>query len=58
MTDTRVKLENIILKFAIRILDLHKGKEDPTIGELIDEPADAIEALYDEKNAITRAMEE
>lgn len=41
-----VKLENILMKFAIRVLETQSGKENPTIGELIDTPRDEILALF------------
>jgi hypothetical protein len=43
---SNIKLENILLKFAIRVLDVSNGKGNPTLGEMIDEPAAEIEELY------------
>lgn len=41
----RIKLENILLEFGNRLLDVANNKENPTLGELIDEPANAIDKL-------------
>lgn len=39
------ELEIIMLKFANRVLDVRDGKENPTLGEMIDEPVKAIQDL-------------
>ena len=44
---SNIKLENILLKFAINVLDVSNGKGNPTLGEMIDEPVAAIEKLFD-----------
>ena len=44
---SRYELENILLKFAINVLDVSNGKGNPTLGEMIDEPVAAIEKLFD-----------
>lgn len=44
---SRYALECILLKFAIRVLDVSNGKGNPTMGEMIDEPVAAIEKLFD-----------
>lgn len=38
----RIKFENILLGFGNRLLDVKNNKENPTLGELIDEPTTAI----------------
>lgn len=40
-----VDLETILLKYGNRVLDVRNGKENPTLGELIDTPAQELEAL-------------
>lgn len=44
---SNVKLENTLLKFAINVLDVSNGKGNPSLGEMIDEPVNEIEALYE-----------
>lgn len=39
----RIKLENILLTFGNRLLEVAGNKDNPTLGELIDTPADEIE---------------
>jgi len=43
MADT--ELENILLAFGNRLLDVANGRENPTLGELIDTPRNEIKAL-------------
>jgi hypothetical protein len=43
-----VKLSNIILQFALDLLDANNGKTNPTYGELIDKPTNAIKELNKE----------
>lgn len=43
-----VKLRNIILQFALDLLDANNGKTNPTYGELIDKPANTIKELNKE----------
>lgn len=44
------KLENILLEFAMDVMDMDRGKTNPTIGELIDKPANKILELFEAKN--------
>jgi hypothetical protein len=43
------KLELILLKFANRVLDVKNGKENPTLGELVNVPLNEIMALSKEE---------
>ena len=38
-------LDVILIKFAVRVLDVYQDKENPTFGDLIDTPAQAISQL-------------
>jgi hypothetical protein len=44
--NTRIKLENILLTFGSRVLDVANNKENPAMGELIDKPVNEIIELY------------
>jgi hypothetical protein len=39
------KLENIVLEYSIKLLNAANGKENPTVGELVDKPKEQIKAL-------------
>jgi len=58
MKDNRIKLENILLKYGISVIDATTGRTNPTLGELIDEPANEIEALYEKAEQIRDEMRE
>lgn len=47
MNDTQ--LEIIFLKFANRVLDVQAGKENPTLGNLIDTAVNEVKALQKEQ---------
>lgn len=55
---SNIKLENILLKFAIRVLDVSNGKGNPTLGEMIDEPVNEIEALYEKAEQLRDELRE
>ena len=38
-------LDVILIKFAVRVLDVYQDKENPTFGDLIDTPAQTIKQL-------------
>lgn len=51
---TSIVLENIILTFANRLLSVKDGtnKDDPTLGELLDVPVQAILEWHEKQKAI------
>lgn len=55
---SNIKLESILLKFAIRVLDVSNGKGNPTLGEMIDEPVNEIEALYEKAEQLRDELRE
>jgi len=50
MKDT--ELETILVKFANRVLDVRNGKDNPTLGELVNEPKQAILSHYIAKSDV------
>lgn len=50
MSDT--ELENILLTFANRVLDVRNGSDNPTLGELVDTPTQAILSLIEAEKAL------
>jgi len=50
MKDT--ELETILVKFANRVLDVRNGKDNPTLGELVNEPKQAILSHYIAKSEV------
>lgn len=40
-----MEIEKIIVEFANRVLDVKNGKDNPTLGEMIDVPKAAIQKL-------------
>lgn len=43
---SNIEVQNILLEFGNRLLDVANNKENPTLGELIDTPAQAIHTYY------------
>lgn len=43
-----VKLTNILLEFAMDVINMDRGKTNPTYGELTGKPANAIKELNKE----------
>ena len=55
-------LDVILIKFAVRVLDVYQDKENPTFGDLIDTPAQTIKQLItdarvDELEALIEKIE-
>jgi len=46
------KLTNILLEFAMDVMDMDRGKTNPTMGELIDKPANKIIELFSEASEV------
>jgi len=56
MKDT--ELETILVKFANRVLDVRNGKDNPTLGELVNEPKQAILSHYIAKSEVLEIIGE
>lgn len=46
--NTEDKIEAVLLEFGNRVLDVRNGKENPTLGDLIDTPTQSLTQLLQE----------